>query len=148
MRGRGNWWLGKAERKDAKVRKDRKGRQELMDFLFEVGLEEVPARMIAGAMDELVRRVSGLLERERLVLGQAAVRGYSTPRRLAVVVTGVMAQQEDLREEVMGPAAKIAYKDGVAGPAAVAFCEEEWGGGGGFEGGGNGEGGSIFRRFR
>ncbi len=39
----------------------------MADFLFEIGLEEVPARMIAGAEAELKRRVVALLERERLV---------------------------------------------------------------------------------
>ncbi len=41
----------------------------MADFLFEVGLEEVPARMIAGAEAELRTRVVGMLERERLVEG-------------------------------------------------------------------------------
>ena len=39
----------------------------MSDFLFEIGLEEVPARMIASAEAELKRRVIELLERERLV---------------------------------------------------------------------------------
>ena len=38
----------------------------MADFLFEIGLEEVPARMIAGAQAELERRVVKMLERERL----------------------------------------------------------------------------------
>ena len=36
-------------------------------FLFEVGLEEIPARMIAGAEAELARRVADLLMREKLL---------------------------------------------------------------------------------
>ena len=31
----------------------------MADFLFEVGLEEIPARMIAGAQAELGKRVQG-----------------------------------------------------------------------------------------
>ena len=38
----------------------------MAEFLFEIGLEEVPARMIAGAQAELQRRVVAMLERERL----------------------------------------------------------------------------------
>jgi glycyl-tRNA synthetase beta subunit len=41
----------------------------MAEFLFEIGLEEVPARMVAGAQAELQRRVLALLERERLVHG-------------------------------------------------------------------------------
>jgi len=96
----------------------------MAEFLFEIGLEEVPARMIAGAEAELARRVTALLERERLVAPGAAVRSFSTPRRLAVLVSGVAAKQEDLAEEMSGPSVKIAYKDGVATAAAVAFAKK------------------------
>ena len=37
------------------------------DFLFEIGLEEIPARMIAAAEAELGARVNDLLTRERLL---------------------------------------------------------------------------------
>ncbi len=96
----------------------------MTDFLLEIGLEEVPARMIAGAEAELRKRVVGLLERERLVVSATEALSYSTPRRLAVMVPGVLARQEDVAEEMMGPAVKIAYKDGVPGPAAVAFAKK------------------------
>ena len=33
----------------------------MAEFLFEIGLEEVPARMIAGAEAELARRVVAML---------------------------------------------------------------------------------------
>ena len=96
----------------------------MSDFLFEIGLEEVPARMIAGAQAELVQRTVAILGRERLVEGEVDAVGYSTPRRLAVLVRGVKARQEDVVEELMGPSAKIAFRDGVAGPAAVAFAKK------------------------
>jgi len=37
------------------------------DFLLEIGLEEIPARMIDSAEDELRRRVGEVLVRESLV---------------------------------------------------------------------------------
>ncbi len=61
----------------------------MADFLLEIGLEEVPARMIAGAEAELGRRVNELLTRERLLAAASKVTTYSTPRRLAVLVEGV-----------------------------------------------------------
>src|ERR1700678_563543 len=96
----------------------------MAEFLFEVGLEEVPARMIAGAQAELQRRVLAMLERERLVPTGAANRSFSTPRRLAVWVGEVAARQQDVSEELLGPAVKIAYKDGAPGPAAMAFARK------------------------
>ena len=39
----------------------------MADFLLEIGLEEIPARMIESAEAELRQRVGELLERESLV---------------------------------------------------------------------------------
>ena len=100
----------------------------MADFLFEIGLEEVPARMIAGAEAELLRRTLAMLGKEALLdegfnpLTDA--KSFSTPRRLAVLVRGVREQQADVTEEVTGPAVKIAFKDGVATPAAEAFARK------------------------
>ena len=96
----------------------------MADFLFEIGLEEVPARMLAGAEAELRERVVKMLQRERLVSGDVVAVGYSTPRRLAVRVRDVAERQGNVVEEMMGPAVKIAYKDGQPGPAAVAFAKK------------------------
>jgi glycyl-tRNA synthetase beta chain len=96
----------------------------MADFLFEIGLEEVPARMIAGAQAELQQRVVKMLERERLVRSGVDVKSFATPRRLAVWVKDVAARQEDVAEELLGPSVKVAYKDGVPTPAAVAFAKK------------------------
>ena len=100
----------------------------MADFLFEIGLEEVPARMIPAAEAELLRRTLALLGKEALLpegfdpLTDAV--SYSTPRRLAVLVRGVREQQADITEETTGPAVKIAFKDGVPTPAAEAFARK------------------------
>ena len=96
----------------------------MADFLFEIGLEEVPARMIAGAEAELKRRVVALLERERLTGAGSDAKNFSTPRRLAVLISGVAERQEDASEELTGPSVKVAYKDGVPTPAAIAFAKK------------------------
>jgi len=96
----------------------------MSDFLLEIGLEEVPARMIAGAEAELGRRVHDLLSRERLLEDGAKVVTYSTPRRLAVIVEGVRAAQADVEEKLTGPSWKVAFKDGVATAAAEAFAKK------------------------
>jgi len=96
----------------------------MAEFLFEIGLEEIPARMIAGAQAELQRRVVTMLERERLVSSGVESKSFSTPRRLAVWVANVAARQEDISEEVLGPSVKVAFKDGVPGSAAMAFAKK------------------------
>jgi glycyl-tRNA synthetase beta chain len=96
----------------------------MADFLVEIGLEEVPARMIAGAQVELQQRVVKMLERERLVRSGTEAKSFATPRRLAVWVKDVAERQEDVAEELVGPSVKVAYKDGVATPAAMAFAKK------------------------
>jgi len=96
----------------------------MADFLLEIGLEEVPARMIAGAEAELGTRMSDLLKREQLLGEDGKVTTYSTPRRLAVLAEGVRAKQADNEKVVMGPSWKIAFKDGVPTAAAEAFAKK------------------------
>jgi glycyl-tRNA synthetase beta chain len=94
------------------------------DLLFEAGMEEIPARMIAAAEKELTERVVALLRRERL-LGEAhEVRCYSTPRRLAVQVSGVLRRQSDATDRMTGPAWSVAFKDGQPTAAAQAFARK------------------------
>lgn len=96
----------------------------MADFLLEIGLEEVPARMLASAEAELARRTEELLGRERLLGEEGTVESYSTPRRLAVLVHGVLAKQADSEEELLGPPVKAAYRDGKPTAAAEAFAKK------------------------
>jgi glycyl-tRNA synthetase beta chain len=96
----------------------------MSDFLLEIGLEEVPARMIAGAEAELGKRVRELLARERLLEAHAKLITFSTPRRLAVLVEGVAAKQANTEEVHAGPSWKASFNDGVPTPAAEAFAKK------------------------
>src|ERR1700692_1866252 len=92
------------------------------DFLLEIGCEEIPARMIDAASQELRERVETLLIRERLSGGE--VTHFDTPRRLAVMAPGIAASQADVTEQVNGPSVSVAYKDGQPTPAAHAFAKK------------------------
>jgi glycyl-tRNA synthetase beta chain len=96
----------------------------MSDFLLEIGLEEVPARMIASAEAELGRRVNELLTRERLLGSAAKITTYSTPRRLAVLVEDVLASQANTEEKLTGPSWKVAFKDDAPTAAAEAFAKK------------------------
>jgi glycyl-tRNA synthetase beta chain len=95
----------------------------MSDLLLEIGIEEIPARMIDSAREELAKRVGDLLQRERLG-NSPAIQAYSTPRRLAVLASGVATSQPDVSEQVTGPSLKVAYKDGAPTPAAEAFAKK------------------------
>jgi glycyl-tRNA synthetase beta chain len=93
------------------------------DFLLEIGCEEIPARMLGAASRELRDKVASVLERERLQPARA-VASLDTPRRLAVMAAGIPASQADMTEQVNGPSAQVAYKDGQPTPAAHAFAKK------------------------
>ena len=70
-------------------------------LLLEIFSEEIPARMQAQAARDLERLVVGGLT-DRGFLNEGA-RSYATPRRLALVIEGLPAQQADVTEERKGP---------------------------------------------
>ena len=93
------------------------------DFLLESGCEEIPARMIDSASLELRERLNTLLQRERLEPA-GTITHLDTPRRLAVLASGIPASQPDITEQVNGPSAQVAYKDGQPTAAAHAFAKK------------------------
>lgn len=93
-------------------------------LLLEIGCEEIPARMISGASRELERCVVEILDEARLEHGPAV--SWGGPRRLAVCVETVAGRQEDRDEQILGPPAKIAFRDdGSPAPAAVGFARKQ-----------------------
>src|SRR5262252_8453292 len=95
------------------------------DFLLEIGCEEIPARMLDAAREELSRRIIALMTRESLLNdNDPAPNAFATPRRLALLVPGVTASQPDVTEQITGPSFKVAYKDGKPTPAAEAFAKK------------------------
>src|SRR5580693_2430121 len=93
------------------------------DFLLEIGCEEIPARMIDAASLELREKVQKLLEREHLA-ATGIISSFDSPRRLAVLASGIPEAQADVTEQVTGPSANVAFKDGQPTPAAHAFAKK------------------------
>jgi glycyl-tRNA synthetase beta chain len=93
-------------------------------LLIEIGCEEIPARMIRDAADDLASRVVGILERSALESGTATV--WAGPRRLAVRVESVQGRQQDRDEQVIGPPASVAFSDdGGLSRAALGFAKKQ-----------------------
>lgn len=94
------------------------------DILFEIGLEEVPARFIRAAMEQLKDRTVKWLEASRI--SHSGVSAYATPRRLTVLVKDAAEKQEDISEEVKGPSRKIALDaSGEWSKAALGFARSQ-----------------------
>lgn len=78
-------------------------------FLLEIGLEEIPAHVVTPSQNQLAKRVGDFLTDQRLSFDE--IKAFSTPRRLAVEVTGLADKQADIQEEAKGPAKKIVLDD-------------------------------------
>ncbi len=92
----------------------------MVTFLLEVGTEELPASFVADALNQWRSRIPASLS--EAFLTPQAVHFYGTPRRLALLIEGLPAQQPDREEEVKGPAAQAAFKDGKPTKAAEGFA--------------------------
>ncbi|WP_088035762.1 glycine--tRNA ligase subunit beta [Evansella clarkii] len=91
------------------------------NFLLEIGLEEMPARFVTDAMNQLAEKAEKWLEEQRL--SYKNIEKFSTPRRLAVIIHGLSEKQADKEEEAKGPAKKIALdQDGNWTKAAQGFA--------------------------
>lgn len=92
------------------------------ELLLEIGVEELPARFINHAANQLVQNSKKWFEENRIQFEN--ITSYSTPRRLAIVVEGIATSQETLEEEVRGPSEKIAKnEDGSWSKAAIGFAK-------------------------
>jgi glycyl-tRNA synthetase beta chain len=92
----------------------------MVTFLLEVGTEELPASFVNDALTQWQSRIPASLS--EAFLTPDAVELYATPRRLAVLLKGLPAQQPDREEEVKGPAVQAAFKDGKPTKAAEGFA--------------------------
>lgn len=91
------------------------------DFLLEIGTEEIPAKFSPGVMAQLEEQARKRLVEQRLAYAELKI--FATPRRLALLVSGLEEKQEDLLMEVKGPAVKAAYDaSGVPTKAAQGFA--------------------------
>ena len=72
------------------------------NLLLEIGLEEMPAHVVTPSMKQLQQKTAEFLTAHALQF--SSIEAYSTPRRLAVYVTGIPESQADTQEEVKGPA--------------------------------------------
>ncbi|AFZ19642.1 glycine--tRNA ligase subunit beta [Allocoleopsis franciscana] len=92
-------------------------------FLLEVGTEELPADFVDSAIAQWKERIPQSLKEQCLTHDE--IEYYGTPRRLGVLIPGLLEQQPDREEEVKGPPAKAAFKDGKPTPAAVGFARKQ-----------------------
>jgi glycyl-tRNA synthetase beta chain len=92
----------------------------MVTFLLEVGTEELPASFVADALVQWRSLIPTSLA--EAFLTSETIEVYGTPRRLAALIQGLPAQQADREEEIKGPPAQTAFKDGKPTKAAEGFA--------------------------
>ena len=95
----------------------------MANFLLELGTEELPASFVAGSGKQWQRLVPATLAEQSLT--NDSIHVYATPRRLAVSIAGLPVKQSDREEEVKGPPAASAFKDGKPTKAAEGFAKKQ-----------------------
>lgn len=92
------------------------------DFLVEILTEEIPAKQILKLSNALTAAITEKLSKEQLAFGH--VESYATPRRLAVLIRDLAAQQPAKVIVKKGPALAQAYTDNkVPTKATLGFAK-------------------------
>ena len=102
----------------------------LHPLLIELGTEELPVKALPGLAQALFDGVIAGLEKRGIAVERGDAKPLSTPRRLAVLLPGVAAEQPEQRSEVLGPYLNIALDaDGQPTKALAGFAAKagiEW----------------------
>ncbi len=93
-------------------------------LLLEIGVEEMPARFVLPALQQLQEHLVALLQEERIPAQE--VRTWGTPRRLVAFARRLPPYQEEGVREVRGPAVHAAYDpQGRPTQAALGFARAQ-----------------------
>lgn len=91
------------------------------DFLVELGTEELPPTSLLTFSNEFSRSVEASLRNDKLSFNK--IEAFATPRRLALLISGLAEQAPEEALEISGPPVKIAFDaEGKATKAAEAFA--------------------------
>ena len=94
------------------------------EFLLEIGTEEIPARFIPPAMEEMAASFRKKLAQERLEVGEIIT--WGTPRRLTLVARDMAEAQSEVTQEMVGPPKAVAYgPDGKPTKALSGFAKAQ-----------------------
>ena len=94
-----------------------------MELVVELGVEEIPASMLADATRQFAHLITELLKSRRIASGKTVE--WYTPRRIIVGISDIPGWQENLRETVAGPPKSVAYDvSGAPTKAALAFAQK------------------------
>jgi glycyl-tRNA synthetase beta chain len=91
-----------------------------LEFLLEIGSEEIPDWMIPAALEHLAKEFAGLCSTAQLQGEGFQVETDATPRRLVLRAVGLIPRQADREEWIPGPAKSA----DLASPAVAGFARK------------------------
>ena len=92
-------------------------------YLLEVGCEELPYKFIPSAISQLQTGFEKFLNENKVNFEDIKV--YATPRRLAVIISGLEKFGKDEEKIVKGPVKRVAYdENGNLTKAGEGFCKK------------------------
>ena len=95
----------------------------MKNFLLEVLVQEMPYKFVESGLGQLKSAFEKLFLENGLKYKE--IKGYATPRRLAVLVENLDSQQEDTVKDIKGPILKVALdENGKYTMAALGFAKK------------------------
>lgn len=92
----------------------------MRNYVLEIGVEELPARFIPMALDQMAAKARHMVKEYGVEV--AKIETYATPRRLVLWMEAVNRHMEETKKEVKGPAKAIAFdEDGEPTKALLGF---------------------------
>lgn len=92
-------------------------------YLLEIGVEELPYKFIPMAISQLENGFKTFLDTNNVSYENVKI--MATPRRLAVIISGLASSQPDVEKVVKGPIATVAYDaDKNLTPAGLGFAKK------------------------
>ncbi|MCK4696194.1 MAG: glycine--tRNA ligase subunit beta, partial [Candidatus Cloacimonetes bacterium] len=92
------------------------------DFLFEIGVEEIPAGYIKNALEKMNSYFVSQLQEAKLSYNSITL--YTTPRRFVIKILELQAVQDDEVIEKLGPSKIISFdSEGNLTSAALGFLK-------------------------
>lgn len=81
----------------------------MVDFLLEIGCEEIPAHDLERAAHRLEELFLAFLKDNRIFCRSSRL--FYTPRRLGIIILGIARHQREEVTEIQGPARKFAFDE-------------------------------------
>jgi len=95
-------------------------------LLVELLTEELPPKALKSLSETFAQALAADLNQHNFLTEGSATRAFATPRRLAAIVTRVLAQAPDKLVEFSGPSVKVALDpQGKPTPALLGFAKKQ-----------------------